>query len=385
MSTPNPTVGLRQRHSGLDRGLWRSFLLWKGFLVLAMVTAVSFAQLDRNVFANAYAKWPQAQAPTLATRFSTWDAAHYLILSEQGYEPGSPSCAFYPLWPAVIRLAALLGFADPLVAAILLANTLSLAGFFILFRLIAACFAVDRARDCLVLMLAFPGALFFSFPYTEALYLLLVAAFFSELHRGRYFWPCVTGFLMPLTRAIGVFIVVPLAWHLFERREHWSKWLSLLAPILGYGAYFGVMYLWTGNAFEGFDAQKVYPNSPSIRNIFDLGGFSNALTNIGSIDEMMDGALDRFFFLLSLVLLPLVYRLNRTWFWYTLPACLIPALTSWFMSYRRYVMVLFPIFIVLAQLLAQTKNRWLFWYYVVLMAALQAWAVKQFVNFNWAG
>jgi hypothetical protein len=48
-------------------------------------------------------------------------------------------------------------------------------------------------------------------------------------------------------------------------------------------------------------------------------------------------------------------------------------------------MVCFPVFIVLAQLLAKTKSRWLFWYYTSLLAALQIRAVRQFVNFNWAG
>ena len=178
---------------------------------------------------------------------------------------------------------------------------------------------------------------------------------------------------------------LPLAWHLYERRRSIKHWPMLAVPLLGYACYFGVIYLWTGNAFEGFEAQKSYPNSPSIKNMFNVAGFTAAFANVGTLDGMMDSALDRGFFLLVLALLPLVYRLDKTWFWYTLPAGVVPALTSWFMSYRRYVIVLFPIFIVLTQLAAKSKSRWLFWYYVAFMAALQAWAIKQFVNFNWAG
>ncbi len=234
-------------------------------------------------------------------------------------------------------------------------------------------------------MLGFPGALFFGFPYTEALYLLMVIAFFWELERERYFWPCVISFLMPLTKAIGIFIVLPVAWHLYERRKRLRYWLLLLAPALGWAMYFGLMYVQTGNAFEGFEAQKAYPYSPSIKNMFNLPAFLSAFGSIGSLHGMMDSALDRGFFLMFLALLPLVYRLNRTWFWYVLPAGLVPALTSYFMSYRRYIMVLFPLFIVLAQSLAKARHRWVFWYYVAALAALQAWAVREFVNFNWAG
>ena len=155
--------------------------------------------------------------------------------------------------------------------------------------------------------------------------------------------------------------------------------------MLGYAAYFALMYAWTGNAFEGFDAQKSYPNSPSIANMFNYHGFTNALLNVHTLDGIVDSALDRAFFLLFLALLWPIYRLDKVWFFYVLPAGLVPALSSWFMSYRRYIMVLFPMFVVLALLLRKAKSRWLFWYYVVLMAALQAWAVKQFINFNWAG
>jgi hypothetical protein len=55
------------------------------------------------------------------------------------------------------------------------------------------------------------------------------------------------------------------------------------------------------------------------------------------------------------------------------------------MSYRRYAIMLFPMFVVLAQLVARSKSRWLFWYAVAVFGALQVWAICQFINFNWAG
>ena len=391
-------------------------------LVALVVLAAFWAHFNQMQFRSAYARWPQLETPNSSSRLSTWDSAHYLRLSHEGYAAGSRSCAFYPLWPATIRVATILTGGRPVLASTLLTNALSIVALWLFFRLVERRYGAALGRDALILMLAFPGALFFSFAYAESLYLLILMAFFLSLEAKRYWWVAVTCFLLPLARPVGVFILLPLAWHLYERyglpgfgwrcqpslrdsggvginapnaealgysrvslRDKVFPWLLVAFPLLGYAAYFGLMYLWTGNAFEGFEAQKAYPNSPSIKNMFNVAGFWNALANINSLDGMMDSAMDRGFFLLVLVLLPLVYRLDKTWFWYTLPAGIVPALTSWFMSYRRYIMVLFSIFIVLAQLLARTKNRWLFWYYVVLMAVLQAWAVKQFVNFNWAG
>lgn len=466
---------------------WRIIGFGKVLLALALITGMC-RTFDVEEFTTAYAHWPQSETPTMASRFASWDSAHYLTLSQNGYFAGSNSCAFYPLWPAMIRLFGFYMVKNPLAAGMVLANGLSLLGFWLFFKMVERRYGPNIARDAVILMLAFPGALFFSFPYSEALYMVLLMLFFGGLELQRYSWTAVAGFLLPLARPVGVFTVVPLAWYLVERRSiaspvstvrvpartlpvkslrpafqrqlqeesseigelsepgvcevmagssprnslqipshkmrdipsnvfrspvqnpafnegevgeqptHlttggdkllvpvgvWS-WLLLACPVLGYAAYFGLINVWTGNPFEGFAAQKHYPNAPSMANMVNCSGFINALLNIHSFDGMTDSVLDRFFFLLFISCIPLIYRLNKVWFFYVLPAGLVPALTSWFMSYRRYVMVLFPMFVVLAQLLARTKARWLFWYYVALLAVLQAWAVIRFTNFEWAG
>jgi hypothetical protein len=392
--------------------------------MLVAVAASSLTLFNTAAFRSAFAPWPPTYTISLASRFTACDIAHYLVLSRDGYVPGSRSCAFYPLWPEIIRLGSSLTGGRPLLVGLVLANALSLLSFWMLYRLVGRRYGWKVGRDALILVLAFPGALFFSFPYTESLYLVLVLGLFLGLESGRWVWSAIAGFLMPLARPVGVFVVLPLAWYFYARwaeqkrgnRElkiptgepgiesrtwnagpgdaslefgarpfQFGPCLLVMCPLLGYAAYFWLMHLWTGNALEGFEAQQSYPNSPSIGNMFNCAGFLHALANVQTLDGMMDSALDRASFLLVIALLPLVWRLDRTWFFYTLPAGLVPALTSWFMSYRRYTMVLFPVFIVLAQLLGRPRTRFIFWYYVACLAALQAWAVKQFVNFNWAG
>lgn len=48
--------------------------------------------------------------------------------------------------------------------------------------------------------------------------------------------------------------------------------------------------------------------------MFNVTGFTNALLNIHSLDEMRDSMLDRVLFLLLLALLLPIYRLNKVWF-----------------------------------------------------------------------
>ncbi len=397
-------------------------LAWaKGLIVVAAIASLC-AEFNLSQFRSAFARWPAGQRPSLASRLGTWDVAHYLRLSQDGYEAGSKSCAFYPLWPATIRLGASLTGGRPLLAATLLANALSLVGLWMLYRLMERHYGPEISRDALILLLASPGALFLSFAYSESVYLSILMVFFWGLELDRWSWVAVAGFLLPLTRATGVFVLAPLAWWLWEKRRAeggelracrrgrgprseeepaetprspvhapraWllgiRAWLLLLWPLLGYVAYFALMRVWTGNALEGFAAQKAYPNSPSISNMFDVTGFSHALVNVQTLDGMMDSALDRGFFLIFLASLLAIYRLSKLEFFYVLPAGLVPALTSWFMSYRRYFVVLFPTFVVLALLLREAKSRFLFWSCAAALAALQACALTRFLTFNWAG
>jgi hypothetical protein len=69
-----------------------------------VVAAGLFVEFNLAQFLDAYARWPQTKTPDLSSHLSTWDAAHYLILSRDGYTAGSHSCAFYPLWPAALAL-----------------------------------------------------------------------------------------------------------------------------------------------------------------------------------------------------------------------------------------------------------------------------------------
>ena len=317
-------------------------------------------------------------------RLATGDAEAYLTLSSQGYQNDSPLCAFYPLWPGLIAVSKSV-FGSSLTAGLVLSNGLSLLAMWLFHGLVKRSSGEQMANDALILMLAFPGALFFSVPYSESLFLVLVLAMFRGFELRNYWLVCFTTFLLPLTRAVGILVLLPLAWHLVHERKALRYWLTALSPLAGYSTYFIIMRLCTGNALEGFQAQQVFPNSPSLGNMFDLPGLLRALGRINTLDGMVDGVLDRVFFVILLAMLPVIYRTNRTWFFYTLPIGLIPALTAWFSSYRRYCMVCFPVFIVLTQLLRKPGRRILFWYFVILLSSLQVWAVIKFVNFGWAG
>ncbi len=308
-----------------------------------------YARLSPNSFSVAgfMANFHRHQKPGFAERFSTWDGEHYLFLSQYGYLPGSPSDAFYPLWPAIIRTGTLLTGGHPLIAALLLSNLLSLAGFVALHRLVAATQGTQTADCALALLIAYPGSLFFQFAYSESLFLLLIVLFFIGLFGENYRLVAVIGFFLPLTRATGVFCVLPLASHLWEKEgaRHKSGGdaslgrvvlslarngaiPALLAPMLGYAAYFGVMAATAGNPFAGFAAQKHYLNQPSIANIVNVPGFVASFFHVGLHHGMADSPIDRAFFVVFVISLPWLWRLNKPYFLYALGSGLAPAMSN---------------------------------------------------------
>jgi hypothetical protein len=145
------------------------------------------------------------------------------------------------------------------------------------------------------------------------------------------------------------------------------------------------MYSFTGNALEGFQAQRFYPPKSSIGNMFDLAGFWRSFINARSLHDAMTSVLDRFFFVVFVGSLYPIWRLEKQYFFYALFAGGVPALASHFFSFTRYVMMCFPLFVVLGQFLQAQDRRWILWYYVIMLASLQALCLLRYINQNWAG
>jgi len=374
------------RSAGAKQFLFTLAAYKLGFFLLA-VLIVRFVPWWNQTAWRLCVHWPFSDAPDFTSHFATWDGAHYLRLASEGYTAGTNSCAFYPLWPLLIAFGSLVT-RDVFWSGILLANVLSCCAFWQFYRLTEERHGEQTARFSLVLLLAFPGAIFFNFIYTEALYLLLVVLFFRYLHRSNYVAASIVAFLLPLTKAIGIFIIVPFLWHMLERKCAKRQFLWLCTPLVGYAMYFAVMYLHTGNALEGFEAQMNFPTKPSAEKLVDLGGALRALFNIDSFHGTDHSLLDRICFAIMVVTLPLIWRLDKVYFAFAVFAGLIPAFSNSFWSYSRLMIVCYPVFIAMADWYQRHREsnifRWSTWYYLALAVVIQLWLLARHLNFIWA-
>jgi len=318
----------------------------------------------------------------LRQRLSAWDIEHYLNIAAHGYEIGSKRCTFYPLWPACIRVGSWLTGGNAILSAWLLSNLFSLVGLLLFHQMVLENHGLPIANRATLLLLVYPSSMFFFVPYSESLFLLLIMICLLCFQRGLFGRSAVAAFLLPLTRAIGIFILPVLLWELFSKRASWKQYGMCFAPVLGYLGYFGIMYYYTGNAFEGFTAQRQYPAQPSVGKIFDVSRAFHSFVDFSWSHDYLHSFIDRVVFVFFLISLYWIFKLRTGYYVYAFFAGLIPAMSNVFMSFTRFSALVFPLFIVWAQFARKTRTLP---FLLMLFFGLQLLFLLLFISDRWAG
>lgn len=357
-------------------------------------------------------RWPPGGDPVFESHFATWDAAHYLLLATEGYAEGVRSCAFYPLWPLLWRGIIALG-APPVWGGLVLSNLFSTLGLALVYRAVARNHGPSRALSTVLLMVAFPGNLFLQFGYSESVFLVLLMCLWSGLEERRFGLAAFGAVLLPLSRAVGAFSLVPIAFWLLRHPSvaaRWNnltgripglpttrlriepdttrsggRWLLLPAlPLLGWAVYLGLMAHWTGNPFEGFEAQKSWGRH-SILNLIDVPKFVLEYLSPRYFHEFADSMLDRLCFLAVAYTLPCLWRKHRDLIPWVYVLGILPAMSGSFTSYIRFAGMALPVFIAWSAPATSRPQRILRWVGGITLVLLHLHLVRNFVLGRWAG
>lgn len=375
-----------QKEANPSKKIILPLIYYKIFIFLFILTSIVLLPIFSSKDFSWAVHFPQERGPVFADYFRSWDSQHYLYIAENGYlKPGSPTNAFYPLWPFFIKIFSYILLQNYLIAALLLSAVFSVFGIYLFHYLVAKHHGLDLANKSTLLLLAYPGALFFLFPYSESLFFLLSVLFFWFFFEKKTLGLAIVSFLLPITRPVGILFLIPLLYNVYKSPKSLKSYLLLLAPILGVLAYFGVMYLFTGGYLEGFSAQTAnFPQEASIAKAVDFSGFLDSLFSVSSIHSYFGSAVDRIFFLAFLLLLPFLWKLERVYFIFALFMGIVPAMTNSLVSYMRYLTVVFPIFIAAAYILEKRDKKW-FWLILASLFALQIIFLIRHVNNYWVG
>lgn len=372
-------------HTG-NRRVWLWVAVGKMVFLSLLALALWLApEMDQGQFYGNMIRWPIGGDPTYASHWATWDAPHYFKLAGQGYKAGEPQCAFYPLWPGMLAIATRLTGMDILLVGLLLSNLIGVAAVLVFRRFAELNLGSAAASNALILLLVFPGSLFLNFAYTEALFLLLLMGLVLGLEERKIWVVAVCAALLPLCRASGQFVLVPLVFMAWRRRDR-ATVTAALSLLAGVAAYYGMMWVLTGNAFEGVQAQKHWSQNFGLSGMLWLRPLESleALPVVTAFHSYKGSFLDRFLFLVISVLLWPVWKRNREAFWWLVALAILPALFNSFTSMIRYAAMAWPVFLLGGSWLANDKS-WKGDSLLLISATLHLWLTWRHVNFLWAG
>jgi hypothetical protein len=171
----------------------------------ALLTMVEFTTLPVPGFE------PKVHAGVMRFLFDPWqhwDGQWFLRIAESGYLPDDASAAFLPLYPSLVKTVAPVFQGDVLIAGCVVSWACLAAALVLLLGLLREEIGDDDAKVALVLLVAFPTALFFHAAYTESVFLLLTVASFVAARRGLFALAGCAALLATLTRWTG-FAMVP--------------------------------------------------------------------------------------------------------------------------------------------------------------------------------
>jgi hypothetical protein len=314
-------------------------------ILIAPLAAVVIGQRQGQHFTASHSVWLSV--------WGRWDAQHYLAIATNGYH--GTDMAFFPLYPfAVHVLGGLIG--NHLAAGLIISNLSFFVALTYLYALVRLEYGDDTTAYHAIFYIAiFPTAIFFSAVYTESLFLALTVASVYYARHGNYVTAGIFGALASMTRVEGMLTAIPLAY------EAWTGWRErrgttltrgiagvLLVPC-GLLAYMAYLYALVGDPLYFLKVQDNWhrhlapPWVSIINTLKDLA--HHPLASPGSANHMIELA----FTLVFLVLMVAAFRtLRPSYAWYFAASLLVPMSTSSLMSMPRFVLVIFPAFMLLA-------------------------------------
>ena len=183
--------------------------------------------------------------------FAQWDADWFLRVVKHGYDVVETS-AFFPGYPLVIRGAAFV-FRSSLVAGVLVSLAAAVLAAVFLYRIGVQAIGRAGAIDAVLFLALYPCAFVFTAPYSDGLFLALVTGSFLAATRNRPWLAGICAAAAVATRLAGLALIPSLILLLRPRdrsaREVLRPIPSLVLPLATLGGYMVYLHERFGDAF----------------------------------------------------------------------------------------------------------------------------------------
>lgn len=330
----------------------------------------------------------------LLSALGQFDAQWYLKIAQEGYPKISAtgtkltadalSYAFFPLYPFLLRLFRLL-IPNLDLTAFLLTNLILFFAFYSLIIVITRLYDLKVGVKTAFLVMLYPLSIFYRSYYTEGLFLLLLIWFGFFLLRKRWIYAASTLGLLAVTRGNGLFLLPLFIYSLYQEWKGngirlQTALLCLLILIIPLSIWPIYCFVQTGDPFYFYH----------IRSAWLPASYPAVFLNLWKITHFYLLELHSFFsskidILAILMVLILLIRSKKSlepklW-WISFLLWLGPLLTTDTISFSRFQIVSFPLFLFLAQSFRGLSYKLLLTVFIMGLLVLSIY----FVNWYWVG
>lgn len=331
------------------------FLVWQAVLLLLAFLAPKVFPFKPD--------FAYSSSPGLLEPRANFDGVHYLAISQSGY--GLYQQAFFPLYPTLIRYLGSFLNISSISSGLLISNVCVLVFLWFFYRLVELDYNRRVAKSSLIFFLAFPASFFLGMVYTESLFLALAIGSFYLARKKKWWLAGLLGGLASYTRVIGIFLLPALLLEWLEQSKNKSfkfKVKSLVPlALIPSGLVYYMRFLWQ-NYQDPFLFAHVQPHFGAGRSADKLILLYQVFWRYGKM--ILTTKLDPLYFtvwlelLVAIIFLLLLFfcfkqKMRISYLIFAGLAYLLPSLSGTFSSFPRYVLVMFPCFIVLAKI----KNK----------------------------
>jgi Gpi18-like mannosyltransferase len=337
--------------------------IWKDVLFIFILTRIliyaislsSHAFIQRELPAD-HQLWHDIQPSdnTFLRIWEKWDSIHYLSIMENGYShftPEAMNTAFFPLYPLTSYLVNAL-IQNRTLSFLLVSNLAFLFALFFLYKLVRLDEPENTARKTILYISVFPFSLFFAGAYTESLFLLNLCATFYYTRTAQWGKATLFGFLLTATRLVGIAALPAIFLEYIRHQKEKDKtidWNVLLFGIMGLGLVAYIAYTWIafGNPLSIFESSK---NGWNRQLAWPWVSIFKTISRMNAGSAFPIFTYNFILAIASLVLCGFTFKkLRLSYSLLSLFLILIPLSSGTLKSFPRYMIVVFPLFVLMAK------------------------------------
>lgn len=380
------------------------FLIWRLGLLLVGATAKWFLPYQPS-FPYA-AQLANYGLPAWLFSWANFDGVHYLTIINQGYFGTGLIQAFFPLFPLLIKFFNLL-LGNSLITGLVISNALAFILVVTFYQFGKKILSKNPGQTwaALLIMLTFPTSFFLAAFYTESLFLILALQSFLAAKNQRWWLASLLAGLASATKVVGIFVIGGVIatyvfgelsiWQLSKQsitaalskiKQDWPKLAAILvvgsSGLIAYMIYLQVRYedllyfLHVQEEFGGGRQEALVPYPQVVWRYLKilLTARPFDFKYLSYLQEAVAGIAG------VVLIIGASRKINIGYLLFCLGAFLVPTLTGTFSSLPRYLLVIWPIYFVIASKLA--GSRW--WnFYLVLSLLLLLLNTVLFVQGYW--